>query len=321
MIEVLEGGFFTSLQDSGRPGYRHLGVPASGAADILSFALANYTIGNPWTAPALEVTLGGLILHFRQKTQLALGGADMEAELDGQSLKPYQPITIKTGARLSFGHARHGCRAYVAVAGGLAGRAFLGSVSTYSPGRIGGLENSAQSHRMCGRALQAGDIIHLAGLDPMPLPPPVLSPWRPKFSNHVVLRTLFGPESASLTVTARRLCFTRVFTASVQMDRMGCRLQGPALTQKPAPPMVSTPLLPGTVQLPEDGQPVVSLVDSHCTGGYRRILQVIRADLWLLGQIAPHTRISFRRCLPDQALQIWFRRNSLYGSHLAGFCF
>lgn len=310
MLEILQSGTRTTLQDAGRPGYRHLGIPGSGAADRLSFALANWMVGNDWNTPALECTLGGLHIRFQRTTVIAIAGAEMWAQINGQNVNNFSSVPVQKGDILTLSFARLGCRAYVAVAGGLSGEQFLGSVSTYRQAKLGGME---------GRALKNGDQLPLRDTALTRRTIPV--GYRPLLSNHIVLRARPGAEFADLTAASQRHLFISPFHATSETDRMGSRLKGDRIDMTNPTGMTSGPMLPGTLQVPLDGQPILALVDGHCTGGYARTLQVIRADLWLLGQIAPGARISFQRLFAGDGTGILKRRNAFYGGLIDGFEF
>ncbi len=308
MIEILNGGTQTTVQDAGRSGLRHLGIPASGAADKLSFALANWMAGNRWDAPALECALGGLHVKFGADTTIALAGAEMWAQVNGMHVKNFSAITVRKGDILTLSFPRDGCRAYIAIAGGLKLPEFMGSAATYLPAQIGGLE---------GRALKAGDKIAVSNR-PSAAPRKIPHGYTPKLSRHVVLRARMAPEWDALSLPSQRHLFVSPFLASLATDRMGSRLRGDKITMQNPISMASSPLLPGTLQIPPDGQPILALADGHCTGGYPRVLQVIRADLWLLGQIAPGSQVSFRRCFIENSPKILAGRNSFYAAQYGG---
>lgn len=311
MMEILQSGTLTTLQDAGRPGHRHLGVPTSGAADRLSFALANWLVGNAWDAPAIECNIGGQHFKFHMATQVGIAGAEMSAQINGRSVKNFTSFPVDEGDILTLSPARLGCRTYVAIAGGLGGEAFLGSVSTYAAAGVGGLD---------GGPLRTGDKFKLtpSGAARRAIPPG----FQPHISNHVVLRARPGPEYFDLTLPCQRHLYVSPFYARSQTNRMGARLKGDKLSLTTnADHMVSGPMLPGTLQIPPDGGPILALIDGHCTGGYARILQVIRADFWIMGQIGPGTTVSFQRCFTGDAPAILKRRNALYGSLIDGFEF
>lgn len=310
MIEVLQSGTRATLQDAGRPGHRHLGIPTSGAADRLSFAFANWLAGNVWDAPAIECELGGQHFKFHTDTVAALAGANMWAQINGQNIESYTSFAVCKGDILTLSFAREGCRAYLAVAGGLSGEDFLGSVSTYEPAKIGGVE---------GRALKAGDKFKLKDTANTQRKMPI--GYQPQLSNHVVLRARQGPEYFDLDLPSQRHLFVSPFYATAQTNRMGARLKGDKISLEETGSMTSGPMLPGTLQVTPEGSPILALIDGHCTGGYPRVMQVIRADFWLMGQIGPGTAISFQRCFTGDAPVILKRRNSLYGSLIDGFEF
>ena len=288
MIEVLDGGALSMVQDGGRPGFRHLGIPLSGAADRLSLALANWMVGNPWNYPALETTLGGLKIRCHTDLVAAVAGADMGAQKNGKTVKNFSALSMQAGDNLSLSHPKIGCRAYIALAGGLSAEQFLGSQSTYIPAKLGGIE---------GRALEVGDrfLLKKQAFIKREIP----TGYRPSLSNHIILRAMPGPEFSKLSLASQRALFIKPFMATPQSNRMGCQLKGNRVKLAKPKSMISGPLLPGTLQIPPKGPPILALVDGHCTGGYPRALQVIRADHWQMGQIAPGMKVSFRRAFGD----------------------
>jgi len=287
MMKILNGGTSTTLQDTGRPGHRHLGIPSSGAADKLSFALSNYLVGNPWDTPALECTLGGLHvrwLHvrFMRDTVIGLAGAEMWAQINGQNLANFTSVPVKAGDILTLSFARHGVRSYLAVAGGLSGQVHFDSHSTYTPAKLGGIE---------GRAMRAGDELSLK--EPLGERKKIPRGLIPYLSTHVILRARSAPEFENLTLESRRHLFVSAYTATTETDRMGTRLRGNKIELTAPLSMTSSPLLPGTLQLPPNGQP----------------------------QIGPGTRVSFRRCFLGEDERALARRNEFYGGLMPGFSF
>ena len=309
LMTVLDGGAETTVQDAGRTGARHLGAPQSGAADRLSFALANAAAGNPWDAPALECALRGPTLRFEKEATLALGGADMNATLNEKDAARHKAHKAAPGDILKLGAATKGLRAYLAVAGGIAGDDFLGSVATLAPAGLGGC---------CGRALREGD--RLAGADlPASTSITIDSMLLPPLAGDVILRATGGPEAMHFDERARAAFFSRPFTADARGNRMGVQLDG----ERVAPPadfsMPSSPVFPGTVQCPPSGTPYLLLADAQTTGGYGRIAQVIEADLHLAGQIRPGDRVWFSEVTADKARSILLQKNALYSAYLPGF--
>lgn len=309
-LTILQSGTQTLVMDAGRAGHRHQGVPGGGAADKLSFAIANHLVGNRWDTPALECALGGLHIRFNRDARIAISGAEMWAQNQGLNLPMNKAVTVEKGNILTMSFTRAGCRAYLAIAGGVKGQSFLDSVSTYTPAELGGLE---------GRALKTGDVVPLG--DPQGASHNLPKNYVPQLSNHIVLRAQRGPEWDALSNASKRYMFTTPFYATAATDRMGTRLKGDHIALNKPVNMTSSPLLPGSLQVPPDGKPILALADSHCTGGYARALQIIQADLWLLGQIAPGTAISFRRSLDEESAAILKAKNAYYADMIPGFTF
>lgn len=317
MFEIIEAGVETTLQDRGRTGHRAVGIPQSGAADRLSFAIANHLAGNHWAAPALEVTMGGVVIKAQKPLQIAISGADMSASCDGASIPLNTLFKLKPKQILRFGYAPHSARSYLAVSGGIDGALFAGSRSTYAPASIGGIK---------GRALKAGDRLNRlnsANVTGQTLPTHLV----PQLAKSMVLRVQKGVEFLShLNADTQRHLFTKAFTARANCNRMGANLSYQGDEDAPfelsnAAPLTSSPLLPGTLQITPNGTPILSGIDSHCTGGYARALTVIPADHWLMGQIAPASRIYFRRVSTDAAEQALEQRNKIYGAFIPDFRF
>ena len=298
LFEVVEPGFLTTVQDLGRPDFAHLGVPRSGAADTWSAAVANVLLGNPPDAAVLECTIVGPSLQVLGDHVVALAGADLGATVDpgGRRLAPGAVHRLSAGDELrmsgSGDPAVTGARAYLAVPGGVDGTVVLGSRATCLVAGFGGLD---------GRALRAGDVVYAVG------PPPAdrlvavgrLAPGGPRWpigADDPVLgastvRVLAGPDTEPGDVAALAAADWAVSPAS---DRRGLRLDGPGPRSRVgAGERLTAGVLPGSVQLPPDGQPIVLLVDAQPTGGYPVVAVVIEADLPVVGQLAPGAAIRF----------------------------
>lgn len=283
-IEVLAPGLSTTVQDRGRPGWGALGVGVGGAADAYSLAVANLLVGNPPGTAALEISLAGPQLRFAKGARVALTGAEIEANCGGRPLPGWRGIDLPADAQLSLGGCRRGARAYLAVRGGIAVAEVLGSRSTDLRGGFGGLE---------GRALRAGDLLPLgatSGSDPeiLRIDPRWVNP-RPDLDLAAppVLRFLAGNDALAEPAALTRADW-QVATSS---NRQGLRLGGPALRAASAAERISEPVLPGTIQLPPDGQPILLGVDAQTVGGYPRIGHLIRADWPRLAQLRPGDRL------------------------------
>jgi biotin-dependent carboxylase-like uncharacterized protein len=280
MIRVIKAGLQTTIQSQSRVGLRHMGVPASGAADPLSLALANRLVGNHLLAPALEVTLSGVSLQFESAHDFALAGAPADSKLNGTNVSFYETQSAAANDILDIDPSTSGTRIYIAFGGGLVADEMLGSTSTYLPASLGGFE---------GRALQRDDRLNIRPTGARAEQIRTPEKFRPPMSHSWTLRACLGGESASLAEP--KSVFDTSFTVGNRADRMGMALQGDKVDIRSEGRMPSAPVFPGTVQCPESGQLFLLSVDAQTTGGYPRVAQVIRADRHLLGQIRPGDRL------------------------------
>jgi antagonist of KipI len=292
-ITVIRGGLFTTVQDLGRRGLQHLGVPSSGAMDPLSLRVANLLVGNDENAAGLEITMVGPTLRVDTDAIVALCGGDFPVLCEGQRLPLGRPVALPVGSRVAIGAAKSGCRLYLAVAGGIDVPPVLGSRSTYTPAGFGGL---------CGRKLQAGDVLPIG-----PVAPSVKSTL-PMFPDHVrwcesvttslwseePIRILKGREFEQLSDEGQRALFSEQFIVSNESDRMGVRLAGPTLAVSHTTELISSAVVPGTIQLPPDSRPIVLTSDCATTGGYPRIAYVASVDLARVAQWKPGDPCRFR---------------------------
>ena len=284
-IAVLKPGLQTTLQSRPRIGLRHFGVPASGAADPLSLALANRLVANSWDAAALEVTLLGPTLRMNTDCAFAVTGASFDVTLNKDAIPLHETVFAAAGDVLSVGGSAKGARCYIAFSGGLGATEVLGSSSTYLAGELGGLQ---------GRALRQGDElrlspVHVPGLcTPAEFRMPMLTSW--------ALRACESFETGRLTGESRDRLFETNWTVGRRADRMGLKLDGARLDISSDGRMPSAAVFPGTVQCPENGAPFVLSVDAGTIGGYPRVAQVVRADRHLLGQLksGDHVRLLHR---------------------------
>lgn len=286
-ITVLKPGLQTMVQSRPRTGLRHLGVPASGAADPLSLAMANRLVSNAWDAPALEVTLLGPTLGFDADCAFAITGGNFAVTLNGKAVVLHATVFAKAGDRLAVGGSAQGARCYIAFAGGLNVAELLGSSSTYLPGELGGFS---------GRALKKGDELRLHADARAVTELSTPADYRLPMSTSWALRACDSFETDRLTGESRDRLFDSNWTVGRRADRMGLQLHGSRLDVSSDGHMPSSPVFPGTVQCPESGSPFVLSVDAGTVGGYPRVAQVLRADRHLLGQLRPgdHVRLLHR---------------------------
>jgi antagonist of KipI len=246
--------------------------------DPLALRVANALVGNPDCAAALEFTLTGPELEFSEDTVVAIGGA----ECDG--LPSWKPVPVRRGQTLRLGACTHGCRGYLAVAGGIDAPLVLGSRSTYLRAGFGGMD---------GRALRDGDVLKVGASRIHP--PTTGTNWRidprilPAYSTAPNVRVIAGAQAGEF---GEALCAT-AFALSPQSDRMGLRLTGPALTRSNSDELLSSAVAPGTIQIPPDGHPVVLMADAQTIGGYPQAAHAIAVDLPLLAQLRPGDSVRF----------------------------
>lgn len=295
MITVLASGFLTTVQDEGRRGYRAFGMPWAGAMDRYALAAANLLAGNPPGAAVFEMTLSGGSFRFGEAAYVALCGADMGAALEGAPAGNWVAFPVESGATLSFGPAERGCRAYLAVFGGIDVPLFLGSRSTYTRAGVGGFG---------GRALAEGDILRIG---PVPaagqLPPGRSLPGRlvPPYGGDARLRVLAGPQEDMFASDGIATFFSSAYTVTDRNDRMGYLLEGPAVRHKGGADIITDALAPGAVQVPGDGMPIVMMADCQTSGGYAKIGTVIGPDLRLLAQSRRGDTVHFLHCPEEEA--------------------
>lgn len=282
MIEVLRPGRCDLVMDLGRPGRRAIGVPAGGAADGAALAAANRLVGNEATAAGLEMTLAGPALRFLAGGVAALAGAGFGAERSsGAAAEWDETLVLAPGETLSLGQAQAGCRCWLAVRGGLTVPLVLGSRSTFLPAGFGGYQ---------GRPLRAGDRletgayageVHLLRAHA----PLAAGPDAP-------LRVLPGPQLSQFGDPGLTAFFGGVYRVGPASDRRGLRLSGPPAMHR-AIELRSQGVLPGAIQVPPDGQPIILGWDGPVTGGYPVIASVIEADLPRLAQLKPGDPVRF----------------------------
>lgn len=277
MIEVVRAGALTTVQDGGRPGWAHVGVPRSGALDQPALRLANRLVGNDETAAALETTLTGCALRFSVEAAAAVTGAAAQVRIDGRPADTLRPLVIRPGELLDVGPARRGVRSYVAIGGGIAVDAVLGSRSTDMLSGLG------------PAPLRDGARLPIGPAGPVPADavpaPPVPVP------ESLDLAVRLGPRHDWFTADSVATLLSAPYVVSPKCDRVGARLSGPALARARTDELPSEGMVLGAVQVPSDGQPLILLADHPTTGGYPVIAVV--DDVTPLAQARPGTTVRF----------------------------
>ncbi len=295
MFEIIKPGLFTTIQDLGRSGYQKFGMAVSGSADHYAHRMANILVGNRQSAAVLEVTLLGLRMKALADHVIAVTGGDLAFKINGALAPMWTSLKVKKGDMIDFTHCQSGCRAYMSIAGGVAVPKVLGSRSTDTIGKIGGIE---------GRPLQKGDVL--------PVEKQLLHRFQgirrrlpasfiPKYENTIHVRIVPGPQESAFTKEAMDGFLSSSYTVSKDIDRMACRLEGPTIEHVEGADITSEGIFTGAIQVPRNGQPIVFLVGRQSIGGYTKIGGVITVDQPKLAQAKPGDRITFEKVTIDEA--------------------
>lgn len=294
---VEKPGMFTTVQDLGRYGCQLQGVPVAGAMDGPALRLGNILLGNGEGAAALEVTVLGPVLRVEGEGCIAVTGAEAGVTRNGAALETWRVHRLRDGDTLAFAAPSWGMRAYLCVSGGIDVPVVMGSRSTYTRGRFGGHE---------GRALEAGDVLDTgtpnalwAASEGLSLPPEL----RPVRDASAPLHVVMGPQDDAFTPAGIETFLSSEYTISASADRMGYRMEGPAVEHCDGADIVSDAIVLGSVQVPGHGQPIVMLVDRQTTGGYTKIATVCAVDIPVLAQRLPGQKVRFARITVSEALK------------------
>ena len=271
----------TSLQDSGRVGWRRFGISASGPMDRLAHAHANVLVGNAADKAVIEMTLlGGTFQAADGPVRIAVSGAPSKVTIAGRTVQPGTSATLRAGEAVTVGPSQAGVFTYLAVGGGFGLAPALGSLSLHPRAAIGGF---------AGRSLRAGDELPVAGAPSGPeltLEPPSLGPDAP-------VRVVLGPQADHFSSEAVAAFLSATYTVSPEADRMGYRLAGPAIPHLAGFNIVSDGIVPGSIQLPGSGVPIVMMADHQTTGGYPKIATIVTPDLRIMAQRRPGDSVRF----------------------------
>jgi antagonist of KipI len=300
-IKVLKAGLLTTVQDLGRTGYRKEGVIVSGAMDTLALEIGNLLLGNEPGEAGLECTLLGPRLLFEADQLVAITGGNLSPVADGKPVKMWRPVFIPKGTVLSFGAASKGCRSCLTVLGGFELPEVLGSYSTYLKAGFGGYKGRAlknedelsfkKIYKHSGEAFNwSADLKLYPDLD----------------DNEI--RVIKGPEYELFTGQSTADLFKADYQISKEADRMGYRLQGPALQMTQPKEMLSSAVAFGTVQVTPNGAAILLMADHQTTGGYPRVLQVISADLTKLAQMKSGQPMRFKLVTLGEAREALLHR-------------
>ena len=293
-FRVIAPGPLTTVQDAGRTGYQSQGFPVGGAMDLRALRRGNLLVDNAEHEAALEFALAGPELEFTDPGFIAVTGGEAQPSVNGKRVPAGAALRIRKGDRLCFGRMSEGVYGYIAFAGGLEIPVILGSRSTSLACGIGGLE---------GRKLRAGDEIRSREI-PSRLNRLHARVMPPDEKKAPVFRVILGPQHGMFTLRGTETFLSSEYTVTSESNRMGCRLEGPAIPAKHTSDIISDGIAAGAVQISSGGQPIVLIADRQTVGGYAKIATVITADLPRLVQTRPGTRIRFQAVTLPEAQEL-----------------
>lgn len=296
-IQIINGGFLTTIQDMGRYGYQETGMSVSGVMDTRAASLANILVGNDTNEAVIEITMMGPTMKFTEDEIIAVTGGDLGAKIDGKPVERYRAVLVKAGQTLSFMGMYGGSRAYIAFAGGLDIPVVMGSRSTNLKSKVGGYE---------GRKLGTGDEIAFRAP----------ASWLPHMAERVyglpsygakewTLRVVMGPQDDCFTDKGINTFLNSTYTISNEYDRMGCRMEGDVIEHKNGGDIITDGISFGAVQVPSHGNPIVMMADHQTTGGYTKIACVISVDLPELAQCMPGHTVRFKKIGIEEAQELY----------------
>lgn len=310
-LKIIKPGLQTTLQGAPFSGHRHIGMPAAGAADCLSLAIANFSAGKKPDAIAVEITLDEAQFIAQQPCMISVSGAADLVKINNQQEELNRPLTVKTGDVITIAAAKGGCRSYLAINKSLFKEYVLENGSTYMAAGLGGF---------FGRALRKSDILEWQDEPRATFPGNRnVEKLRLRHTGHAILRVTAGPEWDMLDQNSITALCGKKFTVSNRANRMGLELNGFNMRTKSAQNISSAPVFPGTIQCPPNGQPFLLGPDAQTTGGYPRIAQVIKADRHLIGQLRTGSRAQFIRVSPEKATDIYREKLALLRPLLGNF--
>lgn len=282
-LHFKKAGLQTLIQDRGRIGYQSYGVPVSGVLDKKAASIANQLVGNPIENPVIEITLLGPTIEIEGDCQIAITGANLSPKINQQIIPLYTTINAKNGDKLSFGAIKSGCRAYLAIGGTLQIPKWLDSFSA--------LPYSGKSATP-GSLIEKGTTLEVATTSFIPTKSIPLED-QPNYENQLRVRVLPGPEFEEFSPYTIAYFFSRGYKITNESNRMGYRLDANLIDFKPQREVISSGIIPGTIQITSAGQPVILMADAQTVGGYYRIANVVTEDLDKLAQLKPTDEVWF----------------------------
>jgi antagonist of KipI len=305
-VIVERAGFFTSVQDLGRTGFREFGVSSGGALDPFALRVANLLVGNDESAAGLEITLGGLQLRFNDQRIVVWCGGEFDVRIGSTALPAGHACLISAGEKLRFGSPQVGCRSWLSISGGINVPVVLRSCSTDLRAQLGGFE---------GRTLHDRDELHLGGSRHSELSTTerisqrtAPHDWILPAKRDPILRFIRGVDWNRFNTSTLQHLTGEAFAVSPDSDRMGVRLDGPELKRQDKADLTSEAVAPGPIQVPPNGKPILLLGDCQTIGGYPKIAYVITVDLGVAAQLRAGDHVRFSEVPIADAHRLLFER-------------
>jgi biotin-dependent carboxylase-like uncharacterized protein len=303
---VEKPGSLSLIQDFGRFGLAHLGITQGGPVDDYAYSWANHLLENPVNCSTIEITLGNASFKAIEDCHLAICGGDLNASINGEPISNWSDFSLRKGQTLKFGMPRNGLRSYLAVKGGFEVEKHLGSTSTVVRESLGGVARN-------GDALKAGDII---GFKPHPLPTrksrQMTFRFKPDYNLPITLRVIEGYQHNDFSQEAINDFYSGQFEISPNSNRMGYRLEGQTI-KPPYDGILSEGIALGSIQVPNDGNPIILLNDHQTIGGYPKFGCVARIDLPRLAQAKPGQSVSFIQGDREGLQDVWCQWAQFFG--------
>ena len=284
IVEVIKAGLYTTLQDGGRISCAHLGIPSGGAMDMDSYELCNMILGNDSNEPAIECTMLGPVLSFDRPTTIAITGSDLSPMINKNLIALHRSFSVNSGDQLSFGRLNNGCRCYIGIAGSWQIERWQGSVSPLSYGEV-----------LSQHILKKGSKLEITPTTTMDQQQPTIElNKKVSIGSPHIIEIFVGPEMYLFKADDLKTFLSTLYKVSNAANRMGYKLVGEPLNMDGIPPMISSGIIPGTVQMTSSGTPIILCRDAQTIGGYPRIGVLSASSLNQMAHIKPGDQIKFK---------------------------
>ncbi|WP_349409773.1 biotin-dependent carboxyltransferase family protein [Pseudalkalibacillus sp. SCS-8] len=314
-MRIIKSGLQTTIQDAGRYGYQRFGVIVSGVMDQMAYRIGNILVGNQGNEASIEMTMKGPEIEFEEDALITITGGNLSPTIDGNLIKLWRPIYVRAGTVLKFGGCTSGCRAYLAVGGGIDVPEVMDSRSTYMRAGIGGHEGRALKDddclKLCKPGERSNEILKLLKDPDQPYVESdwsSASEWSTEESDENIIRFIPGREWSLFTQESQEAFTGEEFQLTPQSDRMGFRFKGAQLQLSEKIDMISEAVAFGTVQVPSEGNPIILLADRQTAGGYPKIAQIATADFSKVVQLKPGEKVRFKKITHKEAEKLFIEQ-------------